>query len=404
MIQSHRQAIETSAEGSASKASSYSLSSSSIAWSPDLRLDAAHYNPKLLETLNVLKDSGMRVERLVDVTDSVFIPPRFRRVYVEDQIHGVPFLQGSHVVQFQAADVKYLSSSHHRLEKWIVHKDWILVTCSGTIGRTVMCPQEWDGWAASQHILRILPDEEKCPSGYLCSFLASPLGSVQLTANIYGAVVDELTENHVENVLVPLPETEADRDLVQSLDLAIRESLAKRENASHLVTNAIAGISDSSPETARESNGFSVRARYLYEDEMRFDAGYFNPGLLRVLNLLEGAETVRLGEIADVRLPNRFKRIYVDREYGLPFLQGSHIVQFRAMGLKYISREHTDLGALLLEEGWLLVTRSGTVGRVAICPSEWDGWAGSEHIIRIVPKDERCPAGYLCSFLSSPLG
>ena len=160
----------------------------------DLRLDASHFNPAVIRAVQQLRDSGMRLARLADVTSRVFIPPRFKRVYVDASV-GVPFLQGSHVVHFQPADLKYLSrTAHHRLDRWIIESGWILVTCSGTIGRVTICPEEWNGWAASQHILRIVPNEQVCPSGYLCSFLASWFGQVQLTANIYGAVVDELTE------------------------------------------------------------------------------------------------------------------------------------------------------------------------------------------------------------------
>ena len=382
---------------------SYSLPINSIAGTQEVRLDAAHYNPELLDAIRVLRESGMRIARLADITDNVFIPPRFRRVYVDNPNNGVPFLQGSHIVHFQPADIKYLSSSLHRLEKWIIQAGWILVTCSGTIGRTAICPDEWDGWAASQHILRIVPDEDKCPAGYLCSFLASPLGQVQLIANIYGAVVDELTEEQADSILVPLPETDEDRALVQSLDASMWDSVIKRSEAVSLVNKAIEGVYPSS-DVIRESNGFSLPASYLDDDEMRFDAGHFNPSLLRVLDELSNTDTVRLGEIAEVFMPNRFKRVYVEPEYGLPFLQGSHVIHFQAAGLKYLSREYDEIDNLLVKAGWLLVTRSGTVGRVTVCPDEWDGWPATEDIIRVVPDAKQCPCGYLCSFLASPLG
>ncbi len=212
------------------RASSYSIPSRSLVESPELRLDAGHYNPDVLEAIRTLGQSGMRIERLADIVEDVFIPPRFKRVYVE-RTHGIPFLQGSHVVQFRPADLKFLSRSIHRLERWIVHAGWIMVTCSGTIGRTTICPEEWDGWAASQHILRIIPDGEKCAAGYLCAYLASPLGQIQLTANSYGAVVDELTEQQMKSVSVPLPETEEDKELVRSIDGLVSRSTALKSEA-----------------------------------------------------------------------------------------------------------------------------------------------------------------------------
>ena len=217
---------------------SYTLPSHSLVGSHDLRMDAGYYNPELHKALDVLRESGMQTECLADISARVFIPPRFKRVYVEPQ-HGVPFLQGSHIVHFQPADIKYLSRSYHKLEKWTICAGWILVTCSGTIGRTTICPDEWDGWAASQHILRIVPDEEKCPAGYLSSFLSSPLGQVQLTANIYGAVVDELTEQQAKSIVVPLPVSKADKRMVRSVDAAMRRAVNLKSNA---VTSANASM------------------------------------------------------------------------------------------------------------------------------------------------------------------
>ena len=379
----------------------YSLPSVSLTGG-ELRLDAARYSPDLLDAIRVLRESGMQLARLADITDDVFIPPRFKRIYVEPE-YGVPFLQGSHIVHFQPATLKYLSRLTRRLEQWIVNAGWILVTCSGTIGRTAICPTEWDGWAASQHILRIVPDEERCPSGYLCSFLSSPLGQVQLTANIYGAVVDELTEKQADGILVPLPTTEKDRALVRAVDAAMRGSVAKRSEAVSLVNKAVAEVRPS-PVTLDESGGFSLWIRHLGDDELRIDAGYYNPSFLHALDLLGETDAVRLGEIAEVFMPPRFKRIYVEPEHGVPFLQGSHVIHFQAAGLKHLYREHDRIGEVLVKAGWILVTRSGTVGRVAMCPVEWEGWAATEDIIRVVPDEKECPGGYLLSFLASLMG
>ena len=381
--------------------SSYSLPSGFLTKSDEIRFDAGRYSPSFIDAVHALRESGMRLERLADVTKNVFIPPRFKRIYVERE-HGVPFLQGSHVVQFQPADLKYLSLSSPRLERWIVRAGWLLVTCSGTIGRTTVCPDEWDEWAASQHILRIVPDEEKCPAGYLCAFLSSPFGQAQLTANIYGAVVDELTEEQAEGILVPVPRTSMDRALVRSADAVMREAVSKRSEAMSSVNEAVGRI-PVPPASVPQPNRFSLWTRHISE-ELRMDAGHYNPVLLHVLDQLGEMGAVPLREIAEIFMPPRFRRIYVEPEYGLPFLQGTHAIHFLAAGLKYLSREHEYIDKVTVKAGWLFVTRSGTVGRVVMCPEEWDGWAATEDIIRVIPDEARCPGGYLFSFLASPMG
>lgn len=215
----------------------FPVSSELVTGSDSLRLDASYYNREVIEAVATLQRSGMEVTTLGELAKRVFIPPRFRRVYVAES-HGLPFLQGSHIVHFDPADIKYLSkTAHHKLERWVIRGGWILVTCSGTVGRVTMAPPGWDGWAASQHILRIIPEaNDACPPGYLTTFLASRLGHVQLTAQIYGAVVDELTEEQAKSVLVPVATTREQLRLVKLVDeLAMRSVRQRAEavNSSH---------------------------------------------------------------------------------------------------------------------------------------------------------------------------
>jgi Type I restriction modification DNA specificity domain len=211
---------------------SFRIGSKLVEGTSELRLDASFYNPRVLAAVASLDQSDMEIRPLGEVAERVFIPPRFKRVYV-DAAHGVPFLQGSHVLQLQITDLKYLSVKAHRdLQRWIIRSGWILVTCSGTVGRVTVTPPHWDGWAASQHILRIIPREDKdCPAGYLATYLASPLGQVQLTAQIYGAVVDELTEEQARSVRVPIPRTRAQRLQVKKINELAVEARQRRTEA-----------------------------------------------------------------------------------------------------------------------------------------------------------------------------
>ena len=177
-------------------------------------------------------ESGLTLKRLDEVTERIFIPPRFKRVYVEEE-HGVPFLQGTHIPQLKATDVKYLSRVAHRrvLGRYIIQPGWVLVTCSGTIGRVAIALRQWAGWAASQHILRVVPEPDStCPAGYIYAWLASPMGQAQFNG-IYGAVVDEITEDHVKGMLIPVPENETQQNIVNAINEAALESLALKEFA-----------------------------------------------------------------------------------------------------------------------------------------------------------------------------
>jgi Type I restriction modification DNA specificity domain len=231
------------------KVETFSIASPWLKQTQELRLDASFYNPRVAEALAILKRSGLSLQPLAKVTKRIFIPPRFKRIYVA-QTHGVPFLQGSHVVHFQPADIKYLSLTAQKgLERWIIESGWILVTCSGTIGRVAIAPPSWDQWAASQHILRIVPDPASaCPPGYICAYLSSELGQAQLTSRIYGAVVDEITEEQAQSVLIPVPMNTEQRKVVADIDLAARESVLAKDRAVKLGQESVSGILSLIPE------------------------------------------------------------------------------------------------------------------------------------------------------------
>lgn len=228
---------------------SFRVRSDLVAGSDGLRFDASYYNRAVIEALDLLKQSKMTIKPLGALAERVFIPPRFKRIYV-DESHGVPFLQGSHIVHFDPVDIKYLSrSAHVRLDRWIIRSGWVLITCSGTVGRVALAPKGWDGWAASQHILRVVPGDDKaCPPGYLATFLASPLGHVQLTAQIYGAVVDELTEAQAKSVLVPIAANPAQQRAVDAINELALRSVEQRSAAVGSAQQAMATLVNMLPE------------------------------------------------------------------------------------------------------------------------------------------------------------
>lgn len=197
-----------------------------------LRFDASHYNPVLARAVALLRSSGMDLRPLGEVTERVFIPPRFKRVYVS-RANGVPFIQGSHIVHFQPADMKHISPAVHKeINLWLVRENWLLVTRSGTVGRCTITPRSWDGWAASEHLLRIIPrNDGVCPPGYLLAFLQSFAGQTQLTSQIYGAVVDELTEGQAKGILVPVARTGEQRDAVKRINDAAMAAVQARDEA-----------------------------------------------------------------------------------------------------------------------------------------------------------------------------
>ena len=85
------------------------------------------------------------------------------------------------------------------------------------------------------------------------------------------------------------------------------------------------------------------------------------------------------------------------------FFGGAQIYELDPSNKKYLSiSQHREniVNDLKIYINSILITRSGTVGKVAIVPKHWEGWISNEHVIRIVPANNEI-AEYLYAWLSS---
>lgn len=150
------------------------------------------------------------------------------------------------------------------------------------------------------------------------------------------------------------------------------------------------------------------RSRVTRDPDLRLNARYYRDG--------DAIETAfddnkrwtisRLGDITErIFFPTRFKRNYVEPGDGtVPFFGGANITQLLAETGKYLSINDPRLDELLVREGWILVTRSGSTGIVSTVPAAWDGVAMSEHVIRIVPKHDTVHPAWIQTYLRSSVG
>ena len=149
---------------------------------------------------------------------------------------------------------------------------------------------------------------------------------------------------------------------------------------------------------------FSVRLGGL---RGRFDASYYAPIVQRIVDHLK-VHAAEVTTVADPRisraviLPGRFKRIYVDEGHGVPFFGGRSIGELDPSDKKYLSlTQHSERirDTLTVRENIILLTRSGTIGKVSFVPKHWDGWAITDDILQLVPTENF--AGYVYIWLQS---
>ena len=96
----------------------------------------------------------------------------------------------------------------------------------------------------------------------------------------------------------------------------------------------------------------------------------------------------------------------MDEGQGVIFIGGKQLFELDPSNKKYLSLiQHKDRikNELTLKENMILITCSGTIGKVTLVPRHWEGWTANQHIIRIIPSSKAI-AGYLFTFLNSDIG
>lgn len=338
---------------------------------------------------------------------------RFKRIWVEKS--DFPIFQPSTIVDMKPSPDGYISKlTQTDINGLRVHKGQILMTCSGTIGKVSFVSQTLDDKIFSHDLLRI-DCREPIDQGYIYTYLKSKLGNKILLTNSYGAVVTHIEPEHLASVPIPNPP----KEIKARIHNLIVKSYNLRDESNELIDQAtkllidelhLPDISDFVVNDYKKNAPVETFSVKLSDMAGRADASYHLPIVDAITEHLQeyADEVTNVGDpriSASVILPPRFARVYVEEGYGRVLIGGKQIYELDPSGKKYLSNtKHKKLlDQLEVIPNTILITRSGTVGKVAFVPKHWSHYIPSDHIIRIVPKDDGI-AGYLYIFLCSQYG
>lgn len=144
---------------------------------------------------------------------------------------------------------------------------------------------------------------------------------------------------------------------------------------------------------------------------LRLDAWYYDPEKNKIVKTLEDnvgksiTEIQRLGDLVEpngIFYPGRHRRDYVPKsKNSVPFYSGTQILQSRPYDLKYEPKDYKPAKHHFVKKGWLLITRSGSTGRVVMVDDALDGSMVTEHAIRVIANKELINPYYLYAYLAS---
>ena len=346
-------------------------------------------------------------------SDTAFYPGRFKRTYISNCERSIGFLGSSEMLEINPKPVKYLNKEQEDLKSLFVKRGDVLLSRSGTIGNIAYVSKTLQNFLVSEHSIRLRNIEY---SGYIYAFLKTPIGQCLIKTNTFGSVVSQIEPKHLENIEIPNPpeilKKEIHNLIVKSYDLR-DESNDLIDEAEKLLIQELKlpPIEDFKPKYYNQNNEIRNFEVSLSKLNNRFDASYHVPIVDCIVEHLK-AHSKALKKIGDedisaeVILPGRFARTYVEEGQGTLFFGGKQINELEPSVKKYLSLTlHSKRieKELKLKENIVLVTRSGTIGRVNIVPHHWENWVINEHVIRINPISKNI-AGYLYCWLNSEYG
>jgi len=148
-------------------------------------------------------------------------------------------------------------------------------------------------------------------------------------------------------------------------------------------------------------NFLRVGSVYLREGEKRLDASYYALAVRARWELEKTRWPLRpLGEVAHIFYPGRFKRPYAPKGKGVPFVGSREMFFWPLQPRDFLYGTLGDWRNLMVKRGWVLVSRSGTVGQVLLVSRDFTNVAVTEDAVRLESKN----SGYIYAFLRSRYG
>ncbi|KYC44578.1 MAG: Type I restriction modification DNA specificity domain protein [Candidatus Methanofastidiosum methylothiophilum] len=240
-------------------------------------------------------------------------------------------------------------------------------------------------------------------------FLKKPIGSVPNDYRIFMAISNKIGQTSRGEAIVKR-DTEGNEVIVDNHQL-LDEDLSDIAEDYHRFLSG---------ENQESSFHFSISSLDLDKNGLSLNPIHYlpayNAAFRYVLSLGErdDFEVRRLGDIARVFNGPRFKRPYADlgvtegptiRKY----FTGTALTQLNSENLKYLDSNKANrqtqkhLEALTIYRGYILISDSGTLGRVTYALKQHDGHVATNNLIRVVIEDPHL-RGYVYQFLKSGLG
>jgi len=388
------------------------------AWLTDqgLRLNASPYLSGAYETKKLLQrlPGTQQLHELTAGHDGgIYNGPQFRRNYVSDPKHGVPFLGSVDMLEADLTNTPLLLSKDAKSSKLAyleVKPGMTLISCAGQVlGRVFYARPDMRGFWSSQDLIKVVADPNQISPGYLYAFLKSRFGIPAITARSYGSSIPHLEPVHIADLPIP----RFDRGTEEEIHRCVQAAADLRAQFQAGVTAATRDLFESAglPELLDlhwheqpRDLGFEVQR----PEVISLRALNFSPRANRLAERLRDVPHRSLGDVCrggKLQTGARFKRIDAEPEYGVRLIGQRQAFWIQPEG-RWINPNEAPADILQHEET-VLIAAHGTLGenevfgRSILVTGSWTKHAYSQDFVRVLSGTPEVSGAYLFAFLRS---
>ncbi|MBL7901568.1 MAG: restriction endonuclease subunit S [Bacteroidia bacterium] len=352
--------------------------------------------------------AGKKFDSLGTLTDNIYTGGIFKRLFVEKESHGLPYISAQHMMNSNPLEIAKLISKKHtpRQEDMTLKENQILVSCAGTVGNVRLVTKDLNGIIGSQDIIRVICDCKKAPYGFIFAYLASPTAYNYIQSFIYGSVVPRIEPNTLSKLPVP-KFSNSKQQIIHDL---IVEASNYRVKANKLLTEALFEI-DSQFKYVEDKKVFSVNISTIkdgdkYTKELRLECDYYQPSTVALVKYIKkNFDYALLGDLSDsVTISNLRGRTFVKK--GVALITGQSLGLLKPDVSKQLSKTLTkNIAENTTKNGDVLVSAFGTLGKTEYCFNNfYTGVFASQQLVRIRTNKEKIHSGYIYLYLKSKAG
>lgn len=154
-----------------------------------------------------LKDRNIPIKTISELSLEVFTPNIFKRNKVDKTSKSTAYIGGAELLNFRPKINSYLANTTKNLESYILKRRFIAIQDSGSIqsmGYISLVPDYLDGVAATNNLVRIVPQEGNDYNNYIFAFLKTKQANQMLKKMAYGTGQLHLDNRLIEDFRIPL--------------------------------------------------------------------------------------------------------------------------------------------------------------------------------------------------------